>query len=58
MGANDAVIIPKGRTWIDWECEFTVVVGKTAKRMGFAAKWAPGYLRKRARGLLKSRQGL
>ena len=35
-----------------------VLVGKTAKRMGFAAKWAPGYLRKRARGLLKSRQGL
>ncbi len=35
-----------------------VLVGKTAKRMGFAAKWAPGYLRKRAHGLLKARQGL
>jgi len=42
VGANDAVIIPKGRTWIDWECEFAVVVGKTAKRV--AAKDAPAYI--------------
>jgi NAD(P)-dependent dehydrogenase (short-subunit alcohol dehydrogenase family) len=33
------------------------LVGKTAKRMALAAKWAPGYLRKRARGLMQVRLG-
>ena len=31
------------------------LVGKTAKQMGLAAKWAPGYLRKRAKGLMGTR---
>jgi 2,4-diketo-3-deoxy-L-fuconate hydrolase len=30
VGANDDVVIPRGRTQIDWECEFAVVVGKQA----------------------------
>jgi NADP-dependent 3-hydroxy acid dehydrogenase YdfG len=30
------------------------LVGKTARTMGFAAKWAPGFLRRRARGLMLS----
>jgi 2,4-diketo-3-deoxy-L-fuconate hydrolase len=33
VGANDEVVIPKGRKDIDWECEFTVVIGKTAHRV-------------------------
>jgi NAD(P)-dependent dehydrogenase (short-subunit alcohol dehydrogenase family) len=31
------------------------LVGKTARQMALAAKWAPGYLRKRARGLMGTR---
>ncbi|HTY93571.1 MAG TPA: fumarylacetoacetate hydrolase family protein [Steroidobacteraceae bacterium] len=31
VGANDDVIVPRGREEIDWECEFAVVVGRTAK---------------------------
>jgi NAD(P)-dependent dehydrogenase (short-subunit alcohol dehydrogenase family) len=31
------------------------LVGKTAKQMGLAAKWAPGYLRRRAKGLMGTR---
>ncbi len=31
VGANDDVVIPRGRTQIDWECEFAVVVGKQAQ---------------------------
>jgi 2-keto-4-pentenoate hydratase/2-oxohepta-3-ene-1,7-dioic acid hydratase in catechol pathway len=30
-GANDPIVIPRGRTNIDFECEFDVVIGKTAK---------------------------
>jgi 2-keto-4-pentenoate hydratase/2-oxohepta-3-ene-1,7-dioic acid hydratase in catechol pathway len=41
-GADDAVVIPKGRTWIDWECEFAVVVGKKAKSV--SVKDAPNYV--------------
>jgi len=37
VGANDDVVIPRGRTQIDWECEFTVVVGKPAKNVATAA---------------------
>lgn len=33
VGANDEVVIPKGRTSIDWECEFTVVIGKKARNV-------------------------
>jgi 2-keto-4-pentenoate hydratase/2-oxohepta-3-ene-1,7-dioic acid hydratase in catechol pathway len=35
VGANDAVIIPKGRTSIDWECEFAVVSVKDAPNYVF-----------------------
>jgi len=28
---NEAILIPRGRTEIDWECELGIVVGKTAK---------------------------
>ncbi len=41
-GADDAVVIPKGRTWIDWECEFAVVVGKKARSV--SVKDAPNYV--------------
>ena len=41
-GADDAVVIPKGRTWIDWECEFAVVVGKKARSV--SVKEAPNYV--------------
>jgi 2,4-diketo-3-deoxy-L-fuconate hydrolase len=37
VGANDDVVIPRGRTQIDWECEFAVVVGKPAKNVTPAA---------------------
>lgn len=30
-GANDPIVMPRGRTNIDFECEFDVVIGKTAK---------------------------
>ena len=33
VGANDDVVIPKGREQIDWECEFAVVVGTPAKNV-------------------------
>ena len=33
------------------------LVGKTAKQMGFAAKWAPGFLRQRAKKLMQTREG-
>ena len=31
------MVIPRGRTQIDWECEFAVVVGKTAKNVPVAS---------------------
>ena len=37
VGAHDDVVIPRGRTQIDWECEFTVVVGKPARYVSTAA---------------------
>ena len=45
VGANDDVVVPKGRTQIDWECEFAVVVGATAKNVSTAdaAKHIFGY---------------
>jgi 2-keto-4-pentenoate hydratase/2-oxohepta-3-ene-1,7-dioic acid hydratase in catechol pathway len=42
VGANDDVVVPKGREQIDWECEFAVVVGKPAKNVSVAD--APGYV--------------
>ena len=30
-GASDPIVIPRGRDHIDFECEFTVVIGKRAK---------------------------
>jgi len=45
VGANDDVIIPKGRVQIDWECEFAAVVGTPAKNVSTAdaAKHIFGY---------------
>ncbi len=37
VGANDDVVIPRGREQIDWECEFAVVVGKPAKNVSVAS---------------------
>jgi 2,4-diketo-3-deoxy-L-fuconate hydrolase len=31
IGANDPIVMPRGRTNIDFECEFDVVIGKRAK---------------------------
>ena len=36
VGANDDVVIPRGREEIDWECEFAVVVGRPAKEVPVA----------------------
>ena len=33
IGAYDDVIIPRGREQIDWECEFSVVIGKPARNV-------------------------
>ena len=30
-GHGDPIILPKGRTQIDWECELNIVIGRTAK---------------------------
>jgi 2-keto-4-pentenoate hydratase/2-oxohepta-3-ene-1,7-dioic acid hydratase in catechol pathway len=45
VGANDDVVVPKGRDQIDWECEFAVVVGKPAKNVSVAdaASYIFGY---------------
>jgi len=45
VGANDDVVIPRGRTQIDWECEFAVVVGRKAKNVSVkdAADYIFGY---------------
>ena len=42
VGANDDVIVPKGREEIDWECEFAVVIGRPAKDVPVAD--APAYV--------------
>jgi 2-keto-4-pentenoate hydratase/2-oxohepta-3-ene-1,7-dioic acid hydratase in catechol pathway len=44
--AHDSpIILPKGRTQIDWECEMNIVIGKTAKRISRdnAAEFIFGY---------------
>ena len=33
VGVGDPIILPAGREQIDWECELTIVVGKTAKHV-------------------------
>jgi 2-keto-4-pentenoate hydratase/2-oxohepta-3-ene-1,7-dioic acid hydratase in catechol pathway len=45
VGANDDVVVPKGRDQIDWECEFAIVVGTPAKNVSVedAAKHIFGY---------------
>jgi 2-keto-4-pentenoate hydratase/2-oxohepta-3-ene-1,7-dioic acid hydratase in catechol pathway len=45
VGANDDVIVPKGREEIDWECEFALVIGRTAKDVPVAdaANYVFGY---------------
>jgi 2-keto-4-pentenoate hydratase/2-oxohepta-3-ene-1,7-dioic acid hydratase in catechol pathway len=45
VGANDDVVIPKGREQIDWECEFAVVVGAPSKNVSTAdaSKFIFGY---------------
>jgi 2-keto-4-pentenoate hydratase/2-oxohepta-3-ene-1,7-dioic acid hydratase in catechol pathway len=41
-GNGDPIILPAGRTQIDWECELAVVIGKTAKNI--TAAQAPDYI--------------
>jgi len=42
---GDPIILPKGRTQIDWECELNIVIGKTAKyvKAENAAEYIFGY---------------
>jgi len=42
VGADDDVVVPKGREEIDWECEFAVVVGRQAKNV--SVEDAPNYI--------------
>jgi len=44
-GHGDPIILPKGRTQIDWECELNIVIGKTAKyvKAANAAEYIFGY---------------
>ena len=37
IGAFDPIVMPRGRTNIDFECEFDVVIGKTAKYVPIAS---------------------
>jgi 2-keto-4-pentenoate hydratase/2-oxohepta-3-ene-1,7-dioic acid hydratase in catechol pathway len=42
VGADDDIVIPRGREEIDWECEFAVVIGHKAKNLDVKA--APDYV--------------
>ena len=44
-GNGDPIVLPKGRTQIDWECELNIVIGKTAKNVmaANAAEYIFGY---------------
>lgn len=44
-GNHDPILLPPGRTNIDWECEMNIVIGKTAKRVNRdnAAEYIFGY---------------
>jgi 2,4-didehydro-3-deoxy-L-rhamnonate hydrolase len=37
IGNNDSIVMPRGRTQIDFECEFAAVIGKTAKSVPIAS---------------------
>jgi 2-keto-4-pentenoate hydratase/2-oxohepta-3-ene-1,7-dioic acid hydratase in catechol pathway len=37
IGPNDPIVMPRGRTNIDFECEFNVVIGKAAKYVPIAS---------------------
>ena len=45
IGNNDNIVVPRGRTNIDFECEFAVVIGKRAKYvpLASAAEYIFGY---------------
>ena len=45
VGADDDVVVPRGRDEIDWECEFAVVIGRAAKDVPVAdaANYVFGY---------------
>lgn len=45
IGANDPIVMPRGRTRIDFECEFDIVVGKPARHVtvATAADYIFGY---------------
>ena len=45
IGANDPIVVPRGRTNIDFECEFAAVIGKPAKYVPLerAADYIFGY---------------
>jgi 2-keto-4-pentenoate hydratase/2-oxohepta-3-ene-1,7-dioic acid hydratase in catechol pathway len=45
IGNGDAIVLPKGRPQIDWECELNIVIGKTAKyvKAEHAADYIFGY---------------
>ena len=45
IGANDPIVMPRGRTNIDFECEFNIVIGKPAKYVPLdnAADYIFGY---------------
>lgn len=36
IGANDPIVMPRGRTNIDFECEFDIVIGRPAKYVAVA----------------------
>lgn len=44
-GNGDPIVLPPGRTQIDWECELNIVIGKTARRVKAenAAEYIFGY---------------
>ncbi len=44
-GNGDPILLPPGRTQIDWECELNIVIGKTARRVKAenAAEYIFGY---------------
>jgi 2-keto-4-pentenoate hydratase/2-oxohepta-3-ene-1,7-dioic acid hydratase in catechol pathway len=44
-GNKDPIVLPKGRTQIDWECELNIVIGRTAKyvKAENAAEYIFGY---------------
>ena len=44
-GHGDPILLPPGRTQIDWECELNIVIGKTARRVKAeqAAEYIFGY---------------